>query len=798
MKKMILSLTLCLCTILVQAVAGVLPDNVKGTILEKTTNTPVEFANVGIYQATTDKFITGTVSNAKGCFSIQGLSQGNYYIQFSYIGYEKQKTAPFTIKNNRNIINLGKLYLIPSAQQLDEVVVKGKKSTYVQSIDKKVFNVGQDLMSASGSASDLMQNIPSVQVDVEGNISLRGNENVEILINGKPSTLMNARTRADVLQQLPANDIERVEIITNPSAQYKPDGVSGIINIVMKKQRTAGFNGNATANIGSQGRANAGTSLNYNTGRVNLFATYGIRYDHRDRTTTDNRTQNDGSLSYISQPTNSRARPLSHIVRAGMDWNINNSNTLQLSGGYNRRTFLRTEDITATTQDETHNVLAQSIRYRHDNEKTKQAEAGAVYTHTFGEGHLLTIDYNYSLMEGLEDNKYKTFSLSGPETRDNTQIWQAYYQHLIRATYSRTLSSHLKLNLGYEADLLKTDLNFYVQNSEGNAFVPDLQKTSDFTNRQNNQAIYATLEYKQDKLGMLLGIRPEYMMIKSQLFTLDSVVTNNYFMVYPTLHTSYKLDERNELQLNYSLRVNRPDGEDMNPFPEYQNPLSLKAGNPYLKPEKIHSIEAGYQWQNGGTTLLGTLYYHYVTNKLTTVTKYLNNSILLTTKENLNSSSSAGLELIMNTHIGKWATINLSGNGFYNQINAEKLGYGKNKNDLAWSASLNANFNLLEGWMLQLNSRYISSSLLPQGKREGTFITNVGMKYEIPRTRLSLMATISDVFNTFKKVYTIDTPQLKQRVEQRRDPRIFYIGAVWSFGSTPKKAKQNLNYDESL
>lgn len=772
---------------------------ITGTILEKSTENPLEFATIGIYNLDSEKFIAGTSSNTAGRFTFDSLPIGNYYITYHYTGYEKQKSAPFSIKDYTTSVDIGKLYLAPSVQALNEVVVQGKRSTYIQSIDKKTFNVGQDLMSSSGSASDLMQNIPSVQVDVEGNVSLRGNENVQILINGKPSTLMNARTRADVLQQLPASNIERIEVITNPSAQYKPDGVSGIINIVMKKQQKKGINGSVTANVGLDGRYNTSASVNYNIGKVNLFANYGIRLDRRDRTTYDNRMKSDSTLSITDQETTSKASPLSHIIRAGIDWNIDSKNMLQLSGGYNHRSFVRKDNISTRSKNALQEITYEGIRYRYDDEKTKQAEAGAVYTHTFGENNSLVLDYNYSMTEGLENNKYMTFAYPmSLNTKDNSQIWQAYYQHLLRVTYSRTFKNKLKLNLGYELDALKTDLNYHVQNLENGIFVPDIKKTNDFTNYQTNNALYTTLEYKTGKFGLLLGVRPEFTEIKSRLLGMDSIVNNNYFMIYPTLHTSYQLNENNELQFNYSLRVNRPEADDMNPFPEYQNPLSLKSGNPYLKPEKIHSIEAGYQWKKGVTTILGTLYYRYTTNKLTTVTKYLDNSVLQTTKENLNSGQSAGAEFILNTEIGKWMTVNFSGNAYYDRINAEKLGYGKNKDDIAWSAAMNTNFNLFKGVMFQINSRYISSSLLPQGKREGAFISNIGAKYEIPETNISIMGTISDIFNTFKKVYTINTPELKQRLEQRRDSRILYIGVVWNFGITSQKTKPNLKYDESL
>lgn len=792
-------LLLC-CTYSSLLVANDASNNVTGIIVEKESGKPIEFASISLYQVESNLFIAGAVSDAAGKFSLGTIPLGNYYIVYSYLGFGKQNSSAFSINKKCPSVDLGKLYLMPSVQQLDEVVVKGKRSTYIQAIDKRIFQVGEDLMSASGSASDMMQNIPSVQIDMEGNVSLRGSDNVQILVNGKPSVQMNARSRAEVLQQLPASDIERIEIITNPSAEYKPDGASGIINIVMKKQHKAGFNGNLTANTGNENRYNASVALNYSTGKVNIFGSYGIRVDTRNRFTLDDRIKNDTTLTFVTQQTDSKARPLSHIASGGMSWNVNDKNTFQLSGGYDHRGFLREENIHVATKDAARKLTHESLRYRHDDEKSHQVESSAVYTHVFGKENELSADYTYSSEEGLEDNKYTNnylLPMSEP-AKDNTQIWQANYQHLLRAIYNRRFSDELKLTVGYELELLKTNLNYHVQNLEGDVFVTDRDKTNDFTNNQTHHTLYATLEYKVNRLGILLGLRPEYTSIKSWLFSLDSLVSNNYLMIYPTLHTSYRISEVSELQLNYSLRVNRPEGDDLNPFPEYQNPLTIKAGNPYLKPEKIHSIEAGYQWKRSSTTVLGTLYYRYAFNKLTTVTKYVNNSVLLTTKENLSSSQSAGAELILNADIGKIATVNLSGNAYYNQVNAEKLGYGKNRNALIWSAALNTNFNLFKGAMLQLNSRYASSSLLPQGKRKGTFITNLGAKYEIPKTNLSVMATISDLFNTFRSVYTIDTPQLKQQIEQSRNPRIFYVGILWNFGNTLKKAKGNLRYDESM
>jgi len=760
-------------------------SKVTGRIIDKASGMPMEFADVALYRDMDSVFVAGCVTDVKGRFSFTSISAGRYYVEYSFIGYETSKSSVFMVTSRKGF-DIGKLYLLPSSEQLDEIEVQGRRSTYVTRIDKRVFNVGSDLASTSGSVSDLMRNIPSVQVDVDGNISLRGSESVNILIDGKPSTLMNSRTRADALRSIPAAEIEWIEVITNPSAQYKPDGVSGIINIVMKKEKRKGWSGNVAANVGTGGRRNATFSAAYNTGDVTLSASYGIRRDLYKPHITDERIRNDSTLTYTSQLTTGLAHPVSHIVRAGADWKINSNDRLQVNGNYTREHFIRTEDIYTTDRNAGQNITYQEVRHRYDNENVKGWEVGSIYTHTFGKDHELTTDYTYSSLEGLEDNQYATYSTDGA-TQDNTQIWQAYYQHLFHLTYHRKFYEHLKLDIGYELDALQTDLNFHVQNLEGDAFVPDLHRTNDFTNNETNHALYATVEYKQGAWGVLFGLRPELMQIKSHLHSLDSIVTNDYWMVYPTLHASYTIDEQNELQLNYSLRVNRPEADDLNPFPEYQNPMSIRAGNPYLKPEKVHSVEAGYQWRKGSTTILGTLYYHYVTHKLTTVARYLSGNVLLTTKENLNNGSSAGTEIILNTAVGKWLTLNLNSNLFYDQIDATRLGYGSRKDAVAWSASLNADFIPFKNALIQLNSRYLSPSLLAQGKREGTFTTDIGTKYEIPRLHLSFTATLSDVFNTFKKVYTIDTTQLQQRLKQKMNTRMFYIGIAWNFNTIKQK-----------
>lgn len=296
--------------------------NITGMIVEKDNGRVVEYASIQLLRISDQTLAEGTISDPKGHFSILNVAFGEYRLSVSFMGFEKVELSNIRLTKEHPSVNLGKISLKASSVAVEEVTIEGKRSTYKQTIDKKIFTVGSDLTSSSGSVSDLMQNVPSLQVDMEGNVSLRGSENVQILINGKPSALMG-KNRAEVLQQLPANSVERIEIITNPSAKYKPDGTAGIINLILKKDRKDGFNGTLTGNTGNKERYNSSLAVNYHTQNVNLFGSYGVRLDRRDRYSKDNRLKTDsltGEKSDLFQTIDSKARPTSHIAQTGIEW----------------------------------------------------------------------------------------------------------------------------------------------------------------------------------------------------------------------------------------------------------------------------------------------------------------------------------------------------------------------------------------------------------------------------------------------------------------------------------------------
>lgn len=769
---------------------------ITGTIIDKQSKKPVEFATIVIQKKSDETVIDGSVTDTKGKFSVGKIADGEYVISYSFIGYAKKTSQPFIIDAQHRSVNLGELFLESSFQELNNVEVTAEKSTFTSSIDRKTFNIGKDIMTTSGTASELMQHIPSLQVDIEGNISLRGSENVLILINGRPSSLMGAN-RAAVLQQMPANTIEKIEVITNPSAKYKPDGTSGIINIVLKKNKDLGFNGSVITNLGNDWRSNASLTTNYNSGRFNIFASYSIRQDERLRLTNDFRQRKDNLsniLSTTQQNVSDMSHPLSHIVRTGIDFNLNEKNVFGVSGSYNYRSFVRYETNSNYISDAEGIATSDYDRSRRDPEFEKDLEFTTTYQHIFSEDHELNIDFTTSKSAEEENNHYSTLYRIPviPTTLDNTLIDQGGRESQLLIEYKNPFSDNTKFEAGYVLESAINDQTFFGEfyNPSTSLWIKDIQKSNHFKYNQNVHALYSTIEHTMGKFGFLAGLRAEQAFITSHLITTDSTIPNNYFKIYPTLHLSFKATENNEFQLNYSHRVNRPEGDELNPFPEYQDPLNLRVGNPHLKPEDIHSLEAGYSYKQNKTTFISTLYDRYTYNGKTEIIKYLNDSVLLTTRENLSKSNSIGLELILSTEIGKATTLNLSSNTYYNRIDASSLGYSNNKSNFVWNINMNANTKITKTTVFQLNTNFTSTRLTPQGKILPTFFINMGVRQDLWKRKASLILTVSDVFNTLRNTTELNTPILYDKSIRKRSPRIIYTGFVFNFGKSNAKQKE--------
>lgn len=790
MKRWICFISCCLVSI--AALANMSGWKVIGKVIEKSNHKPIEYVTIALRNGN-GKLVSGTITDSLGTFKMNGIADGNYQITYSYIGYGDINHC-LIVKGNTDcgIVSLNN----STATSLGEVIVKGRQRALIQRLDKKVYNVDQDIMSTSESIGELLQHIPSVDMDIDGNISVRGNQNVTILVNGRLSTLFNGKSKGDALQQLSASNIERIEVITNPSAAYRPDGTSGIINIILKKNARKGLNGSLYSNIGNKDRFNAGTNLSLGTDKWSILGGYAFRQDRYDRTTTDNRDSKDGQ---VSQNTIGTGHPKSHTFNLGGSLKVTPEDAINFSGNYEYRRFLRTEDVESNTQSLSGVETENYSRLRNADARENMYEGNAAYAHKYGNDNQWGIDYAYSSQTENEMNDYQT-SRTLRETvysKNNEKVWNGNYLNTAKLYWQFHPWQGGKLSSGYELEHLKTEQDYHVGDWNGSNYIPDASNSSDFTYWRTVHSFYTTIDIQSGKWNMTAGIRGEYDHQRSLLAKTDSFIRKNEFSLYPTFHSSWQLTGHQELQLNYSLRVNRPAGEDMDPYAEHINPLSMQTGNPHLKPEKIHSLETGWMWHNDvNSTLTTTLYYRYTLNPITNIS-YMNKDTLITTKENMQNSQDAGLEVIWSWQPLHWLSLNINGNGFYQQINASKLGYGSKRSTWAWSSLMNADITPLNHLTIQFNTRYNSPQLIPQGHLNGNYIFNMGIRYEYPKTGLSIIASISDLFNTFHKSYTLNTDDLRQKVEKRRNPRIVYIGLTYNFGLGTKKS-QEIKYDDKL
>lgn len=801
-KKLCILFTLLFCSVFVMAQNK--GTQISGVVLDGNSKAPIEFANVQLLKPSDSSVLKATATDKKGRFTIENVNTGNYTLLCTFISYEKVK-IPVTINGDQQKFNAGTIRISSLPQSMNEVIVTTKKSLLNTSIDRKIYNVGQDIMAQSGSASDILKNVPSVEVDIDGGVSLRGSSEVMILIDGKPSPLMG-KTRAEVLQQLPANSIERIEVITNPSARFKPDGTAGIINIVMKKNIKSGLNGTLIANAGNKNRYNGSVNLNYKTNKVNLFGSYGIRQDSRRRMNTIDRQEIDAlgnTTLFYNEQTISPARPLSNLFSGGAEYKVDDKNSIGISGNHSHRDQTKNDVANNYYYSPNHILTQQYDRLRYDPEYEIESDATAFWQHDFKkEDHNIRFEYNRSWQDEQEDNHFtnkNNFPAALP-TFDNTLIKQTSKENHITADYSNPLSEDTKLELGYDGSFNYYDPIFYGEyfDASQQKFIKDITKSNKFIYDQKLNAVYGTYQKSYGAFGYSAGLRAEQTNITANLVSKDSVLNNSYFKFYPTIHFDYKIKE-GDIQLNYSRRVRRPEADDLNPFPEYADPRNLRAGNPKLLPEITNSIEFGYKWQNDKYSFVPSLYYRYKQNAFTQVVSKINDSTFLTTQQNLSNDKSAGLELIFSAKPFKFIQSNYSANIFYNVIDASNLGYTANKSVISFSTNTNTTISVTKNTMLQISSNFRSARLTPQGKSFSSFVFNAGMRQDLFKKKLSVTLTGSDLFKTLRDKRELNTSFLKQLSIGRRDAQIIYVGAAYHFGKTIKKSNdEKLQFDNNL
>lgn len=683
-----------------------------------------------------------------------------------------------------------------------DIVVSADRSVAKSTIDRKAYDIQKDLQAAAGSVADVLRNVPSVEVDAEGNVSLRGDANIQVLIDGKPSAQMSKSTRADALQSLPASGIESVEVITNPSARFKADGSGGIINIITKKNRKPGTSGTASASTGTDGRFSGGATAAYHRGKLDMNAALTLRRTVPDYLLADRRTNIDpvtgaGTGSRVDR--NYFGHRMAKIATLGAGYALTPADQLSGSFTYNNRfgTLKREERdrLYASNRGLTGDFDRNSRGTEHD----VATDGLASYKHSFaGKGHTLTVDLRHS--EESEDqwsrftNVYRAPIL--PMTGDQRRPSSDQREHELTVEYARPMAAGAKLMLGYDVE--RDDDRFStvgdIVDPASQVATPDPTQTSNFVYTRTVHSIYGTYERVfAEKLTALLGVRVEATSAVGTQATARQVDRTHYVTAYPTLHLDYTLSDTKSLRLSYSHRIVRPDPGELDPYPVFQNPIDLRLGNPYLKPQETDAVEAAFAYSKPKLTVELTPYYRHTTNLFTQAVRFITPTQLLTTQVNLGSSTKAGVDFSASGKLGKAVSYEISGTLVHDTIDAANLGIAGTRHLTSGNAKGNLDYQVTPKDLIQLTVNFKGKRLLPQGYILAITTANLGFRHQL-KPGLSVVATLSDVFDSAKNAFLYDSPGLHEAIVGRYSHRAGTIALAWTFGGAPKAAK--IDYSE--
>jgi outer membrane receptor protein involved in Fe transport len=683
-----------------------------------------------------------------------------------------------------------------SGSTVEGVTVTGESpQAYRSSIDRRSYGVATDLRSTTGSIGDALRNIPSVEVDVQGNVSLRGDATVTIMIDGKPSGQFRGEGKGQALQNLPADQIERVEVITNPSAAFKPDGAAGIINLITKKSRKPGGSGSVRVNVGTGDRHNAGASGSYNSNRITVSADVGLRHDTQKTSSVDERERlNPATGAFISS--RQQFQSLNTVdfrnLRTSVDYDPDARTRISGELRYNR---LVVDSPSSNSFGEPDNFTPLTAAFTRDGAfrlERSNAEASATYRYKFAPyDHELVVNLSRERTADDRDGRFDTvIRLPVPAaTFENIRSRIIQNETQFKADYSRPLPGEAKLKVGYELEVQDNNYNdFGFRGPTAAGAKPDPSLNNRFLYEQTIHAAYVTYEKAVGDLTLLGGLRLEEVLIDTNQLTTATQDSRDEFSAYPTLHLAYKLSDEQQLTASYSHRVQRPQPQDLNPFRIYQGPLSFREGNPRLDPQETHSLEAGYQYRKNGTFYLATLYYRQTYNGAVDVVRDIGGGILLYRRENLGESRAGGLELVANGKLNPKLSYNVSGNLFWNELDTASLGLAGTRSGFSIGGRANLNWTMTDNDFAQVNATMHGRRLTPQGHTKANAMLNLGYRHKFD-DRLSAVVTVQDLLGSFKSVSITDTPALRSRQVFTPRFRSVFVGLTYSFGSDGRKPR---------
>ena len=812
MKKILCIVLLIPLTWPLFAVAGI-----KGKIVDADTKAPLQYVDVALFKQGSKNLTAGITTDSLGVFKLPSVENGAYTLRVTFIEYTTLNKA---ITVSGDSVDVGTLALQVKTKNLKEVEVVGQAPQMRLDIDKKVFSVDQNITAAGGSATDILKNIPSVDVDTQGNISLRNNSNVEVWIDGKASGL-TADNRAQVLEQMPAESIESVEVMTNPSSKYNPEGSAGIINLVMKKNHKAGYYGSVSAGLfypfgGTLGQS-LGAGINYTSSKIDAYVNLGYRAMNFHGGGYTDRNTNSGITNTSLNQNNVMTNAFSGLfTRAGIDYHLDARNTIGLSGFGLAGSGNTSNDISYLLTNLARSPSTILRDYTQNNTGTSTRPSinlNLDYTHDFNKGSNLMANLSYSVHNRGSDNSYvqQNTGSSTPQSEIAQNTTSDNKTGEFKLDYTNKISADSKLEAGWQSDVSNITTS---SSGFDNLLVVNIPSYSDnFNYDEQIHAAYLTYGTKIDKLSFQGGLRGEYFWKQSTNTTstgIQPIAAKTYLELYPSVYLTYALPNDNEFQLNYTRRVNRPRGQQINPFRNYSDSTRISYGNPDLNPEYTSSVEFNYLKTWGDQTLSASAYYHYTNNVIENV-QFLNGTTMESTFLNVSNSQNTGLELISKNRLFKILNLTTSLNVYYSKLDSARYvnPYDATittplpgQSNFSWTGSMLANFLMSKTLSGQITARYTSPQIISQGLKQEKYSIDLGVRQTFLDRKLSLNLNVRDLLNSNKDRTTTSGAGYSQASESYFNARMINLSVSYNFGnSKPKrtdvKNKQN-NQDTDM
>ncbi|WP_418636130.1 TonB-dependent receptor domain-containing protein [Winogradskyella sp.] len=728
---------------------------VSGRVIDAQLNQPLPYVNI-VIKDIANKVITGGITNDDGTFEIENIPEGNIIVSIQFVGF-KTIDKNITLGKGNYKVNIGDIKLEEESTGLDEVTIVADVSTIQQKVDRKVITIGKDLQTAGATASEIMNNLPSVSVDQQsGSISLRGNQNVRVMVDGKLSNI----PAEQLLKQIPSTSIKSIELITNPSAKYNPEGMSGIINIILHKNTQLGFNGNINVGLAYdiEPKFNGSIDANYRNGKFNLFGSYSNSVSKNNNYGHINRVEQE-----IQQNFNILNNNKSNLFKVGIDYYLNDKNTISVFT--NQNIFEGWSKVNSGIAYLTNSSLNESQFTGGENENDSQ-QYNFNYKHDFNdEGHNIELEVDHNIYEGLGDTNNVFFSSQRPNFIENTDTDRN--RTTINLDYVNPLSESVKLELGLQARLFDNSIFYQSDARETNQFGDYIPTTTRFDYTRDIYSAYATFGKKLEKWSYQVGLRAETVNVDSEAFKkdlssneeLNIPFENDYFELYPSAFVTYSPSEKNSYQFSYSRRIDRPGIGQVNPLPEWNTPLISQFGNQELRPQFTNSIETNYTRQLEKGSITAGVFYRIIEDEIQQAILIDRTDLnrLIMTNLNFDNTSAYGIELSSNYRPTKWWSINASFDLFSQTQKSVAESFDTNQDiilntvevdNISYNVRAFNNFKVSKSLSFSVFGMYRGKNKSIQFEMKDMLMVNLGMRYSFMENRASFSLSYNDIFDT--------------------------------------------------